>query len=317
MKLISKTIDIPQTFIPSDSFIVIDIETTGLSYKNKIIIIGLLIIEELKPQGTFMQFFNDDGHSEIDLLLSFIETIKLYNKYYFISFNGNAFDFSFINARLSFNKIDFQLSKFNNIDLLALARSHKQVYSLSSLNLKSIESFYSIHRIDTISGKESVDLYKTYLITKKDELKHLILTHNEDDIMNLWPLFCTMKGHLHLNLPISFMWNHQYYYIQSVTFMNDYLCLHFSLPAFYQLKDIFINRLGLSLTTHKTYYELKLPIIHDPQNALYIFNTEDLLGLQFQSLDNQSKQNYIAKYGNLLYTDNIIQIVKSCLGEFK
>lgn len=315
MKLIHKTISPVLNTFKSENYIVLDIETTGLGYKNKIILIGLYIIEDNQSQGTFLQFFNDDGLSEKEILLTFIEKIMLYNKFYFISFNGNAFDFSFLNARFTYNQINYQFSKYNNIDLLALARAHKLSYPFPSLSLKSIESFYSIPRKDTISGKESVELYNSYLLNQSKELERIILTHNEDDIINLWPLFCKMKDHLNISIPPCFLWNNQYYYIQAITAHENYITLKFSLPLFQELFEYFFNRLGLSFHTYEKNYELRLATKSILDKELYVFDTDKILGVDFDSLDNKTKQNYIVKYGDLLYVDNILNLVKTTLSE--
>lgn len=165
----------------------IDIETDGLSHKNKLVIIGLVLITKETKQ--LIQLFNDDYGSEREMLLELRKIITAYDIDFFISFNGNAFDLPFINARYAHYKIDYSLPKLANFDLLKYARSHQGLLSLSDLKLKTIERHVGIHRDDLISGKDSIILYHAYIETRDLALKKSILLHNYDDLLNMIPLF--------------------------------------------------------------------------------------------------------------------------------
>jgi hypothetical protein len=49
-----------------------------------------------------------------------------------------------------------------SIDILSYLRPLKKLWNFENLKLKTVEKFFSIERQDTISGKESVDMYKLY-----------------------------------------------------------------------------------------------------------------------------------------------------------
>ena len=213
MEIITKTLD-ELIDIPPNHF-VFDIETTGLNSKYcKVILIGILFNEDNKT--IIKQFFANSEDNEKELLLSFINFIKYYKNH--ITFNGLTFDIPFLNSRLKKHNINFSLSKNDDIDILKVIRPFKENLSLSDCKLKTIEKYLGIYREDTISGKESVDLYKEYCATQEDSLKEKILLHNYEDVYYLGKIFkikdilkeklnilsiITDKFHLDL-VPISF-----------------------------------------------------------------------------------------------------------------
>ncbi|KNF09549.1 exonuclease-like protein [Gottschalkia purinilytica] len=160
----------------------LDIETTGLSSKyNKIILIGILYIKNNKQ--VIKQFFADSPKEEKLLLNSFVSFISDFD--FVITYNGNTFDIPFINKRLVYNNINFNIDTSNTLDLLRIIRKNKVTLGLEDCKLKSVEKYLGIQREDTISGKESVDLYNKYKLNKNEDLRKIILKHNFDDILYL------------------------------------------------------------------------------------------------------------------------------------
>ena len=184
MEVITKTLD-ELIAIPPNHF-VFDIETTGLNPDYcKVILIGILFNQDNKT--VIKQFFANTEDDEKELLLSFINDIKNYQNH--ITFNGLTFDIPFLNTRLKKHNIDFSLSKNNDIDILKTIRPFKDKLSLSDCKLKTIEKYLGIYRADTISGKESVSLYKNYTVNQNIDLKEKILLHNYEDIYYLGVIF--------------------------------------------------------------------------------------------------------------------------------
>lgn len=184
MEIITKTLD---NFIniPSNSF-VFDIETTGLSPKFcKVILIGVLFNKNNKT--IIKQYFAQTEDDEKDLLLAFINDINAFDTH--ITFNGLAFDIPFLNSRFNKYNINFELNKNDDIDILNIVRPFKGLLSLSDCKLKTIEKYIGISREDTISGKESVKLYKEFVSSKSNDLKNKILLHNYEDIYYLGYLY--------------------------------------------------------------------------------------------------------------------------------
>jgi len=184
MEVITKTLD-ELIDIPPNHF-VFDIETTGLnSTYSKVILIGIMFNQNNKT--IIKQFFANTEDDEKELLLSFVDSIKNYKNH--ITFNGLTFDIPFLNNRLKKHNINFSICKNNDIDILKLIKPFKEKLSLSDCKLKTIEKYLGIYREDTISGKESVDLYKDYTLNQDINLKEKILLHNYEDIYYLGVIF--------------------------------------------------------------------------------------------------------------------------------
>lgn len=184
MEIITKVLD-EYIDIPSNSY-VFDIETTGLSPKFcKVILIGILYNENNKT--IIKQFFANTEDDEEKLLLSFFDKVKNFDNH--ITFNGITFDIPFLNARLVKYNIDFKLHTKDDMDILRFIKPFKEKLSLSDCRLKTVEKYLGIYREDTISGKESVQLYKEYALNQCDDLKEVILLHNYEDIYYLGKIY--------------------------------------------------------------------------------------------------------------------------------
>lgn len=182
---LDEQIDIPNSLkreLSDKKLCFIDIETTGFSRKyNHIILIGILYTENSKTE--VIQLFAHNKKDEQNLLCKFIDYIVDFDV--IITFNGDAFDIPFINSRLHENNIDYEIDKNISLDILKIVRKKKNLLGLEKYNLKSIEKVLDINREDTISGKESVELYKEYVDSKNNDIKDIILRHNYEDIYNL------------------------------------------------------------------------------------------------------------------------------------
>lgn len=177
---IDAIIDIPQDHC------VFDIETTGLSPKyNKAILIGILYVKN--NQTIIQQFFAENSLQEKEILFYFKEVFKEFEGH--ITFNGISFDIPFLNERFVKHDLDFSIDKSKDIDIMRIIKPHQKKLKLENCKLKTVEKLIGIERKDTISGKESVDLYKEYEKFGNDELKKKILLHNYEDIYYLGKLF--------------------------------------------------------------------------------------------------------------------------------
>lgn len=184
MEIITKTLDKFINLAPNQY--IFDIETTGLSPKfSKVILIGIVYNEGNNTVIT--QFFAHNVSEEEELLLAFIDVVKNFDSH--ITFNGVSFDIPFLNYRLNKHNIDFSLSKDVDIDILRCIKPFKERLSISDCKLKTVEKYLDIHRCDTISGKESVDMYKDFEETGDISLRDKILLHNYDDIYYLGVIF--------------------------------------------------------------------------------------------------------------------------------
>ncbi len=171
--------------IPPNSC-VFDIETTGLSSKyNEVILIGVLYIKN--NQTIIKQFFAHNTDDEKELLFYFKEVFKTFDNH--ITFNGHRFDIPFLNKRFEKNNLDFFIDKDKDIDILKIVKPYQKKLNLENCKLKTVETLLGIQRQDTISGKESVDMYREFELSKNELLKKKILLHNYEDIYYLAKLF--------------------------------------------------------------------------------------------------------------------------------
>lgn len=182
----------------------LDIETTGLSSKyNEVILIGLLCIENDEVYIT--QFFADNISEEYELLSKFNKFINSFSTV--ITYNGGTFDLPFLKKRLDFYKIVHNIYDLSHIDLLKLVRKNKDLLELKNCKLKTVERYLNIYREDTISGRESIDLYKSYEYTKDQHKKNIILKHNYEDILylpQLLSIYDIVEKETILNLKLDF-----------------------------------------------------------------------------------------------------------------
>ncbi|GAB6108767.1 ribonuclease H-like domain-containing protein [Fusibacter bizertensis] len=285
----------------------IDIETDGLSHKNRIAIIGLIIFIKHNNTPIVIQLFNDDYHSEKDLLIELADLIREYNIDYYVSFNGNSFDFPFINARFMHYKIDFVLTKSANIDLYRLVKQNQDFLNLPDSKLKTVEKFVGIERTDTISGKDSIILYEAFLETKSLKLKNSILLHNYDDIINMIPLLKLLDT-IDYVPPYYFEYRKFKFYLTSIKLKGNFLHCQLSVNELYSIKDLYH-------TIHGSYFEFsgltlnikfELISLSDPKGNLFMFMNPDLIyGKTIYQCNEEEKHMLLAAYNHSCYDDSI------------
>lgn len=175
-------LELPKNFVSlykNVPFCIFDIETTGLNPAfDKVILAGMCYAEN--DQIMIKQLFCRNRKKEHDLLSCLKESLSQFDL--LISYNGNAFDIPFLNKRFSVHQIDYQIPSFKNLDLLQFIKKIKHMINLNDYKLKTLEKYLNIHRKDTISGKESVELYNQFEKTLQPALKKTILLHNHDDL---------------------------------------------------------------------------------------------------------------------------------------
>ncbi len=212
------------SYFPNDRYAVLDIETTGLSPDNsKVILIGLVICqpvptdskrlvnikphlmkednaEDLIPSSivpsdvapdeklhkVYLLFNeNDSLQEERDVLLKAISLLK--DIPYMVTFNGASFDIPFLQKRMDNHGIDYKIGNQYNLDIFKLLKSFSTIKeAIGSLSQKNVEKFMGIDtRNDTISGGESIKLYKDFVENKTVNNLKQVLLHNYEDILQL------------------------------------------------------------------------------------------------------------------------------------
>lgn len=157
-----------------------DIETTGLSSeKHAVILIGVLCCS---PKGCrIIQYFAEDPREEPAVLQAFLSFCQSCDVLF--NYNGSSFDLPFLNRRAR----KFGLTPVPDCKSFDLYRMIKQSCLpcvLPDLKLKTVEKLAGIRRTDSISGRDSVSLYKKYILTKDNTLGKQILLHNYEDVLS-------------------------------------------------------------------------------------------------------------------------------------
>lgn len=185
---------------PLENLLFFDIETTGFHReRDHITSITFLVLEDVQKSpldttrlnldlssGHFAkitQIFCESITDELQLLIASKEILESYPIY--VTYNGHAFDIPYLKTKYQYYNILILLNKCMSIDLYSIS---KKILKLSSYTLKNVEIALGIHRTDTISGSECVQLYDTFLKTGDFTLARLILNHNIEDVLNMLEL---------------------------------------------------------------------------------------------------------------------------------
>lgn len=175
------SIDYPiETIADIEKIIYFDIETTGLLRdKCCIYLIGAMYYD----QGVlkYAQWFAENYNDEANVLMAFHSFLEKFDT--IIHFNGNSFDIPFVKARGIKYNIDFNFDRFKSIDIYKSIRPYKNLLNLENQQQKTYEKILGINRVDQFSGKDLIEVYKTYVETKNDKLILSLLLHNKEDVL--------------------------------------------------------------------------------------------------------------------------------------
>ncbi len=176
---------------------VFDIETMGLNpERSPLILSGMLTT---RPDGGCLitQHFAESYDDEAMLL----EALRCdFDKVDFLlTYNGRSFDLPFVEKRARSLKLPpFDLNRYN-MDLYLMISGYSEIrHILKNIKQKTVEAYMGLNpsRRDSISGAESVEMYKNYLSAdaeKKRFLEDKILLHNHDDLLQLYKLLPIIK----------------------------------------------------------------------------------------------------------------------------
>ncbi len=179
-----KTISLPETYPLSrlgdiEKILFFDIETTGLSAVNSnLYLIGCTYCRD--NIWHLIQWFNDDGECEEEILSSFFSLLEYYTTV--VHFNGDGFDIPYLTKRCEILGLPFDFSHVESIDIYKRIKPYKKLLRLENLKQKSIERFLNVYREDKYSGGDLIKVYFLYLVTKQDELYDMLMLHNMEDL---------------------------------------------------------------------------------------------------------------------------------------
>lgn len=212
MKTISENIQmnlpLPKTlnsYLQASRIGTFDIETTGLSSKNSLVVLtGFVIFDLEKGTTQVKQFFAEHPGEEKEVLTASLGVLESLDMV--ITYNGNNFDYPFVKDRLARYRMPSYAMPYN-LDLYIAIKKNFHLKdaikkSMGSLSQKSIEKYMGIEgeRIDQIDGGKSVNLYNVYQERPSAQLEALILRHNYDDVLQLARLCAIIKS---MDLPMT------------------------------------------------------------------------------------------------------------------
>jgi uncharacterized protein YprB with RNaseH-like and TPR domain len=216
-----------------------DIETTGFAAESTYLyLIGCAYYEDSSFQ--LIQWFSEDIREEALLISTFFEFLKSYDV--LIHFNGSGFDLPYLQRKCNLLNLDYNFDHMISIDIYKKIYPYKKIFKLNNFKQKTLEAFLNIHRKDTFSGGDLIQVYQSYLGKQHYEtlrrsrnpaeispstseaeilLKQLLL-HNEDDIRGLL-LICPVLNYADLfEKPIR---------ILQAGVDHDLFCIRFELSA--------------------------------------------------------------------------------------
>lgn len=156
----------------------LDIETTGLcSFYDEITVIGIYVASDTGSR--LVQLVGDDA-TRINLLRTLRPVDTIY------TYNGNRFDFPFINSRLRVNLGEH----FRHHDLMRDCWRNN-LYG----GFKAVERQLGIPRqLQGIAGAQAAMLWWRYQVHHDRKALNLLLKYNREDVVNLMAL----KGKLEM-----------------------------------------------------------------------------------------------------------------------
>lgn len=174
---------------------VYDIETCGLSPQNSKVILTAMLIPGSRGV-TVTQFLAENHYEENRVLAATAEFMKSSGIDYLITYNGMSFDIPFTNRRFEALGMPHRLGCYD-LDLYRFLKRHSLLPTLlDSMRQKRVEGYFSLasDRRDTIDGRESVRMYNEYARSGSSVLEKVILTHNREDVLQLYRILLS-AGH--------------------------------------------------------------------------------------------------------------------------
>ncbi|MBE5941469.1 MAG: rnase H family protein [Lachnospiraceae bacterium] len=231
-----------------------DIETTGFIAKHTTLyLIGVLWFKNNTIH--IRQWFNDNGCDEKVILTSFLEFTHTFT--HLIHFNGLGFDLPYLKQKADIHNLTFSLEEcMTQIDIYKEIRSYKNLFALDNMKQVSIEDFLGIARDDEKSGKELIRVYQQYIGKPDEQLEHLLLLHNHDDLLGMTKISHIMNYKWFIESPTiaSYTCNQE----------NNYLVIHFQVAdGPYLPKRITATKCGIHLNAIEQKGILSVPICKD------------------------------------------------------
>lgn len=169
-----------------------DIETTGLSRNSTFLyLIGAAAMEG--ETWYLYQWMAESSKEEVTILRIFSQFLSGYD--YTISYNGNSFDQSYLEAKYEQYQMPSPFREKESLDLYQTLRPLKKLLKLSSMKQPCMEEFLGIRDRIYADGKECIRLYKDFLKKRDANIADIVIGHNLEDVLGLGKIYL-MLGYL-------------------------------------------------------------------------------------------------------------------------
>ena len=159
-----------------------DIETTGFSRTyDSVYLTGFLYYEG--GQFWLEQHLASDLRDEPEILDAFCG--RLSDAEQVVTFNGDMFDFPFMECRCRMMHSTAPWPSVESVDLLKRYRPYQTLFGWENCRLKTIERSLGVDREDIFSGGELIEVFETYSLNQDPDLEKVLLLHNYEDILNI------------------------------------------------------------------------------------------------------------------------------------
>lgn len=195
MRIISKSIDfnaqneLLQDIAPLTDFLLLDIETTGLSAEhNAVYLIGCIYHQT--DGWNLIQWMDNTGNEEKEVLSSFLLFASGYR--ILVHYNGDRFDIPFLRKRIELHSLADTTFDAQTLDLYKVILPYRRVLGLPDYRQQTMEALLGTGRIEDKSGADLVKVYKRFIVDPEPELLAMLLRHNEADVTGLLSLLPLM-----------------------------------------------------------------------------------------------------------------------------
>ncbi|MCR5004333.1 MAG: ribonuclease H-like domain-containing protein [Clostridiales bacterium] len=159
-----------------------DIETTGFSRTyDSVYLTGFLYYEG--GQFFLEQHLASDLRDEPEIIDAFCGRLSDADRV--VTFNGDMFDFPFMESRRKMMHSTAPWPAVESVDLLRRYRPYQTLFGWENCRLKTIERAIGVDREDVFSGGELIEVFETYALQQDPDLEKVLLLHNYEDILNI------------------------------------------------------------------------------------------------------------------------------------
>nr|WP_276939454.1 ribonuclease H-like domain-containing protein [Helcococcus sueciensis] len=280
----------------SKKYIVLDIETSGVSrIHSKVLVAGILFSD-----GKFIQYAITDENEEKELLE---ELSQILNDQYIITFNGDIFDIPFIKSRMEFHGLDPFIEQ-SSFDIRKYLIKNKYITDINNFSLKEVENYHEIKRFEDFELDSDIDFY-TFEEFKNDKFEKILL-HNKYDVINTNALLDLVNK---IEESKNIYLNERTIKIDSIFHEKNILEIKGNIIP--ELMDYFIEGHNYSLSINNSSFKLRLHIIEG-------FLSDNIMGfvhiINYESnfVDTSPynlRKDLIPIFDNRYYLENIKNLV--------